>query len=106
MATPSNPATSEVLLQPALAICDAHHHLRERANDRYLLEEFIQDVGTGHNIVSTIAVECRAMYRKEAPEEMKPVGETEFLEGMAVQAALEPNPATRIAAPTSRAPPP
>ena len=83
MATSTNAAISEVPLQPALAICDAHHHLRERANDRYLLEEFNRDVGTGHKIVSTIAVECGVMHRKDGPEELKSVGETEFLDGMA-----------------------
>jgi hypothetical protein len=57
--------------------------LRERADDRYLLEEFNRDVGTGHKIVSTIAVECGVMHRKDGPEELKSVGETEFLDGMA-----------------------
>ncbi len=90
--------TSEAPLEPDLPICDPHHHLRERPNDRYFLEEFIQDTSTGHNIVSTVCVENRARYRKDGPEALKPVGETEFFDGVAAQAAADPNIATLVAA--------
>jgi len=66
----------EAPLEPDLPICDPHHHLRERSNDRYFLEEFIQDTRTGHNIMATVCVENRAMYRKDGPESMKPIGES------------------------------
>jgi L-fuconolactonase len=69
----------EAPLEPGLAICDPHHHLWDRPNDRYFLEDLIQDTSSGHNIAVTVAVECRAMYRKEGPAEMKPIGESEFL---------------------------
>lgn len=85
-------------MEPALAICDPHHHLWERPNDHYFLEEFLQDTSSGHQIVSTVAVECRAMYRKEGPEEMKLLGETEFLESVAAQASSDPNVSTLVAA--------
>ena len=88
----------EEALDPALPICDAHHHLWERANARYFRADFLRDAGTGHNIVSTIAVECRAMYRQTGIESLKPVGETEFLESVAMQdRASSPSP-TRIVA--------
>ena len=67
-------AAAEAPLEPDLPICDPHHHLRERPNDRYFLDEFIQDSGSGHNIVATVCVENRAMYRMDGPETMKPVG--------------------------------
>ena len=89
---------AEAPLEPNLPICDPHHHLRERPNDRYFLEEFIQDTSTGHNIVATVCVENRAMYRKDGPETMKPIGETEFFDSVAVQAASDPNNSTRVAA--------
>ena len=82
---------AEAPLEPDLPICDPHHHLRERPNDRYFLEEFIRDTGTGHNIVATVCVENRAMYRKDGPETMKPIGETEFFDSVAAQAAADPN---------------
>ena len=101
MATVSEkpPATvAEPPLEPDLPICDPHHHLRERPNDRYFLDEFIQDSGSVHNIVATICVENRAMYRKGGPETMKPVGETEFFDKVAARAASDPNNRIRVAA--------
>ena len=101
MATPSEKPpniVAEPPLEPDLPICDPHHHLRERPNDRHFLEEFIQDIGSGHNIVATVCVENRAMYRKDGPETMKPIGETEFFDKVAAQAASNANGQTRVAA--------
>ena len=89
---------AEAPLEPDLPICDPHHHLRERPNDRYFLEEFIRDTSTGHNIVATVCVENRAMYREDGPEAMKPIGETEFFDSVGAQAASDPNNPTRVAA--------
>ena len=90
--------TAEAALEPNLPICDPHHHLRERPNERYFLEEFIQDTSTGHNIVATVCVENRAQYRNLGPETMKPVGETEFFDSVGARAAAHPKPATAVAA--------
>jgi predicted TIM-barrel fold metal-dependent hydrolase len=87
-----------VPLEPDLPICDPHHHLRERPNDRYFLEEFLQDTGTGHNIVATVCVENRAEYRKTGPEAMKPVGEPEFFDSVGAQASADPQNSTAVAA--------
>ena len=73
----------EPILEPDLPIIDTHHHLWERPDHRYLLHEFLDDVRTGHNVVATVFVECHAMYRAAGPEEMRPVGQTEFVTGMA-----------------------
>lgn len=89
---------AEAPLEPDLPICDPHHHLRERPNDRYFLKEFIQDTNTGHNIVATVCVENRAMYRKDGPETMKPIGETEFFDSVADRAAADSNNSTQVAA--------
>jgi L-fuconolactonase len=91
-------AGAEAPLERDLPICDPHHHLRERPNDRYFLEEFVQDTSAGHNIVATVCVENRAMYRKDGPESMKPIGETEFFDKVAAQAASDSNNPTRVAA--------
>src|SRR5215475_7027651 len=90
-------APAEAPLEPDLPICDPHHHLRERSNDRYFLEEFIRDTESGHSIVATVCVENRAMYCKDGPETMKPIGETVFFDKVAAQAASDPN-RTRVAA--------
>jgi L-fuconolactonase len=49
------------------------------------------------NIVSTVFVECRSMYRQDGPEAMKPVGETEFVQGIAVRSASGQYGPTRVA---------
>jgi L-fuconolactonase len=74
---------AEAALEPGLPICDPHHHLWERPDNPYLEGDFLHDVSTGHNVVSTVAVECGAWYRGSGPEELKPLGETERLEGIA-----------------------
>src|SRR5262249_4584227 len=42
---------------------------------------------SGHNIESTVFVECTAFYRADGPEEMRVIGETEFVNGAAAMAA-------------------
>jgi predicted TIM-barrel fold metal-dependent hydrolase len=82
---PSPEAVAEAALEPQRPILDAHHHLWERADERYLPADLLRDVDSGHNIVATVAVECRTMYRNHGAEELKPVGETEFLASIADQ---------------------
>jgi L-fuconolactonase len=75
--------TPEPVLEPDLAIVDPHHHLWERAGNRYLMEDILEDVSSGHNVVSTVFLECRAMYRRGGDPEFAPLGETEFVAGIA-----------------------
>ena len=77
----------EETLEPDLPICDAHHHLMDRGHFRYLLDELLADVGSGHNIVSTVYMECGSMIRAEGPDHLKPIGETEFVNGVAAMSA-------------------
>jgi predicted TIM-barrel fold metal-dependent hydrolase len=77
----------EPILDPDLPIIDPHHHLWDRPPQRYLLDEYLADMNTGHNIIGTVFVECTAMWRASGPEEMRPVGETEFVNGIAAMAA-------------------
>src|SRR6195256_6938537 len=71
----------EPALEPDLPIVDPHHHLWDRPGWRYLLDELVADTSSGHNIAATVYVQARAMYRAAGPEEMRPVGETEFING-------------------------
>ena len=85
--------TGEPVLEPDLPICDPHHHLWDfrdrtvlaaaRVAPRYLLDEILEDLESGHNVVSTVFIECGAMYRAGGPEALSPVGETEFVAGIA-----------------------
>ena len=76
-------APEEAVLEPDLAIVDTHHHLWERPNYRYLIDELLADMDCGHTFVATVYEECRSMYRARGPAEMKPVGEVEFVAGIA-----------------------
>src|ERR1700693_2276662 len=101
---------SEPVIEPELPIVDAHHHLWffteatfkamkanlppdspfvQVLNDklRYLLDEFLADVNTGHNVRATVYMEAHSMYRAQGPEAMKSVGEVEFANGVAAMAA-------------------
>jgi predicted TIM-barrel fold metal-dependent hydrolase len=77
----------EAALEPELPIVDPHHHLWDRPGWRYLLPDLLADLDTGHNIVATVFVQARAMYRADGPEAMKPLGETEFVNGVAAMSA-------------------
>lgn len=78
---------SEPIIDPDREIVDAHHHLWDRPAGRYLLDEMLADVSEGHNVVASVYVDCGSMYRTDGPEEMRPVGEVEFANGIAAMSA-------------------
>lgn len=79
----------EDILEPDLPIVDAHHHLWERPSGRYLLDELRADLASGHNVRATVFIQCGYAYRSDGPAEMRPVGETERVAAIAVQARAE-----------------
>ncbi len=88
---------NEQTLEPQLPICDPHHHFWDYPESRYLLDEFMGDAGSGHNIVSTVFVECMSMYDSAATVDLAPVGETQFVDTLAAQSSRDSS-AIRIAA--------
>lgn len=88
----------EPILEPELRIVDPHHHLWHRSGWRYLLDDLLADTETGHNIAATVYMEGGAMYRDGGPEEMRPVGEVEFANGMAAMSGSGLYGKTRVAA--------
>ncbi|HEY0649622.1 amidohydrolase family protein [Phenylobacterium sp.] len=106
----------EAILEPELPIVDPHHHLWDRRMlppatgpehpfttaikpaQRYLLDELLADTGSGHNVVATVFLECRAFYKADGPVEMRCVGETEFVNGVAAMSASGLYGATRACA--------
>ena len=77
----------EAIIDPQRPIVDPHHHLWDRGGQRYLIEEMTDDIASGHNIVATVYVDCRSMYRATGPEAFRPVGEVEFANGVAAMSA-------------------
>ncbi len=80
--------TSEDTLEPGIPICDPHHHFwvqRPEPVDyqRYLLADLAADINSGHHVRSTVFVEARSSYRTDGPEEMRSVGEVEFVQAIA-----------------------
>ncbi len=97
---------TEAIIEPSLPIIDPHHHLWDRSvllaqlppathpfeaivrqTPRYLLDELLADAGSGHNVIASVYVQCGAFYRADGPEALKPVGETEFVNGVAAMSA-------------------
>lgn len=78
-------AVPEPVLDPELAIVDAHHHLYDdpARGSRYLLPDLLSDLDSGHRVTATVYVEAySSMWRARGPEPMRPVGEIEFAAGM------------------------
>ena len=77
----------EAVLEPDLPIVDAHHHIWDRPEGRYLFFDYVDDIDSGHNIQASIFMECGTMYRKQGPAELRCVGEIEFAVGNAAMGA-------------------
>jgi predicted TIM-barrel fold metal-dependent hydrolase len=87
--------TPEPVIEPDLPIIDPHHHLwdiRTQTGEPftsfqqkvYLCQEITDDIQrAGHNVVQTVFAQCNAFYRADGPKEMRCVGETEFVHGIA-----------------------
>jgi len=73
----------EEIIEPALPIVDPHHHLWDRPDNRYLLDDILSDTNSGHNVIATVFVQCRAFHRAGGEEALRPIGETEFASGVA-----------------------
>ena len=97
---------TEQIIEPELPIVDPHHHLwdlrpllpafPEPRHDfleaiagaaYYTFDELLADTQSGHNIVGTVFMECGAFYDASRSDAIKPVGEVEFVNGVAAQGA-------------------
>jgi L-fuconolactonase len=79
--------TTEEAIDPQLPIVDAHHHVWDIPNWRYMFDDLLADTKAGHRIVSSVFVQCYSMYRKDGPKEERALGETEFVNGVAAMSA-------------------
>jgi len=77
----------EDAMEPAMPIVDPHHHLWDRGS-RYLLDELKRDIdASGHDIRATVFLQCDSMYRAGGDPKFAPIGETEFVNGIAAMSA-------------------
>jgi predicted TIM-barrel fold metal-dependent hydrolase len=99
--------TTEQPIDPARDIVDPHHHFWDHGDipgvavgsKPFLLPEFLQAIReSGHQIVQSVYVECNSMYRREGPQDLRPIGETEFANGIAAMSASGRYGDSRIAA--------
>lgn len=73
-------SVTEEIVDPGQRIIDPHHHLWPAGGALpYGPAELEADVDSGHDIVATMYMECRAGYRADGPAHLLPVGETEFV---------------------------
>jgi hypothetical protein len=91
--------TVEAALEPDLEIVDPHHHLWDMRELKgfnlfgfmrqqyYLTDELIDDcIGGGHNVTHTVFVTTHAFFAEKAdPPWMAPLGEVQFVQGVAAQ---------------------
>ena len=91
-------ASIEAAIEPDLPIIDPHHHLWDFPKHRYLLDELLDDTGSGHRIEQTVFIECAVFYRADTSSAMRVVGEVEFVNGMAAMAASGRYGPTRVCA--------
>jgi predicted TIM-barrel fold metal-dependent hydrolase len=76
---------TEEIIDPDRPIVDPHHHLWQRPDSTYILENLWADTGSGHNVTKTVFLECGASYYQDGPSHLKPIGETVFVEGIAAE---------------------
>jgi L-fuconolactonase len=88
----------EAVLDPEMPIVDTHHHLYDRPGVRYLLDDYLKDIAAGHDIRASVFVQARAMLRADAPPELQPIGEVEFVNGVAAMSASGIYGPTRVCA--------
>jgi len=107
----TDPISPEPIIEPDLPIVDSHQHLwfrpasaiahvgseenftarllapAFRKHARYLFDEYLADISSGHNVRASVYVEASSMYRASGPVELQSLGEVEFANGMGAIAA-------------------
>ncbi len=89
--------TQEPILEPDRRIVDPHFHffVENETFPSYRLEDLQRDT-RGHDVEYAVYMECEEGYRKGGAEHLQPVGETEWVDGLA-RAAEQSTSSLRIA---------
>ena len=88
----------EGVIDPDMPIIDSHHHLFDRPALRYMLDDYLADVGAGHQIVASTYIETQAFARPDGPAILRPIGEIEFANGIGAMSASGVYGACRVCA--------
>jgi predicted TIM-barrel fold metal-dependent hydrolase len=88
----------EPILDPSRVIVDPHHHLWDRPGARYLPNDLLEDVNSGHRIAATVFIQSRSMLRASGDPVFASVGEVEFANGAAAVGAAQIHGPTQICA--------
>src|SRR5262249_41613641 len=78
---------TQQILEPRLPIGDPPHHLLDAPRYPLMFPGLLARLRSRHNIVATMYEQAREMYRTDGPEELKSLGETEFITGVAAMSA-------------------
>ena len=83
--------STEEAIETERRIIDPHHHFFEQATQfpHYNLEQLWADIGK-HKVEKTVYLQCWEGHRTDGPEDMKCVGETEWVDGIAAHARQHP----------------
>jgi len=93
-------AFPEPVIEPEIAIVDAHHHLYGDAADvhHYLLDELTADIASGHKILGTVYVEAyRAGWYTNGPAMLRSTGEVERIVRLTSPSGTKPDTRCRVA---------
>lgn len=74
---------AEPVIEPDLSIIDPHHHVSDAHWGGYLEDDLLEDLGSGHRILSTVYIQCGYGYRPDGPVHLMPLGETEKVVALA-----------------------
>lgn len=90
--------TKEEILEPERAIVDPHFHFfaENEVFPNYRLADLQRDA-SGHGVQQAVFMECEEGYRKQGPDHLKPVGESEWVRDLAREAAQSRTSSIRIA---------
>jgi L-fuconolactonase len=82
----------EEILEPERPIIDPHHHFFDTIQvfPSYSLADLRVDAA-GHNVEKTVFLQCGEHHHTSGPEALRPVGETEWVDGIAREAAKAPD---------------
>ena len=89
----------EEVIDPDRRIVDPHQHFFEGSElfPSYALEDYWADLAT-HRVEESVFVECEERYRETGPEWMAPLGEVEWVKGIAKRTEEAPAGAARVKA--------
>jgi L-fuconolactonase len=67
----------EIVIEPELRICDAHHHLWDIAGEQYMTQDLLRDIG-GQKVVKTVCVEAWGHDQRSENRFKEPAEQTAF----------------------------